>query len=763
MNIQSYSKIVKLLGIILVLMLPLYFVVYRLIGVENKIQNITGYYVGAETCKECHKPEYEKWLESHHYKSMALANDSTVLGDFSDVEIYANNTHHRFYRLDKKFMVETDGETGVIESFEVRYVFGFSPIQQYLVEFKGGRLQTLALTWNSVDGVWYHMADSIYKNQNIDYENWLHWTNQAQNWNSMCADCHTTGFKKNYNLESDSYKSTWEEINVSCEPCHGGGVAHIQWAKLPDYARDDIANAGLPVKTSNIDNVDYVSLCAQCHSRRSSLSDNNPSVKSIYDNIIPELPAEPNWFIDGQIKEEDYVHASFLQSRMYKNGVKCNDCHDVHSGKRYFDDNRLCLQCHKKDVYDTEDHHFHKQVGGIGRAVVSVDGIKYGVGEGAKCVNCHMFGRYFMGVDFRNDHSFRIPQPYLSIELGTPNACNQCHANKSYKWALEYVEKWYGKRKRYHYGLALSGKPNVNKLKDVFNDPLYPTNIRALALERLGQEQNDSIIELIDKHLNDLDPIIRLSAVRSFRIKSSDDIVKISRLLTDEVKAVRNESVRILMALGKESIPVKYLLQYSKAETEYKDVLVYNSDFPIGKYNLGNYYYSKGDYNEAESFFLKALGQDKELQFINLNLAHLYNKKGINKESAYRFEKYLEVNPGDAQVLYSYGLLLSEMKEYKKSLCILLKSAEKDLNQPRLYHNIAMLYNYFNDRSNCERYLIKEMAIAGSFESGMELINFYISKEDWKKADELYKKLHKKYPDKEELKHIVNLIKTTNR
>ena len=113
---------------------------------------------------------------------------------------------------------------------------------------------------------------------------------------------------------------------------------------------------------------------------------------------------------------------------MHQNKVRCSNCHDAHSLKLKFDGNDLCYQCHKKEVYGKYEHHFHKDYHEEGESLVLENGTKtIAVGEGTSCIKCHMPGRYFMGVDFRRDHSMRIPRPDLSDKLKTPNACTQCH------------------------------------------------------------------------------------------------------------------------------------------------------------------------------------------------------------------------------------------------------------------------------------------------------------------------------------------------
>ncbi|MEZ5147775.1 MAG: cytochrome c3 family protein [Bacteroidales bacterium] len=369
-NKESWIKTGVIATIIIVVSMPLYLL--RKNFLDQQVTEISGSptFVGKESCIECHKVQYELWKGSDHDLAMDHASDSTVLGDFNNAELVAQGHTHKFYKKEDKFFVFTDGADGKMQEFEVKYTFGYHPLQQYLVEFPGGRLQTLPLTWDTVSKSWYHMADAVYANEDINHMNWLHWTNQAQNWNGMCADCHSTDLKKNYNLETDSYQTTWSEIDVSCEACHGPASEHIKWANLPEMARPQNINTGLVVQTSNIDNRRYVDLCARCHTRRSALRDYDFDWSDLLDHMIPELTREPLYFPDGQILEEDYVFGSFTQSRMYMEGVKCNNCHDVHSGKRHMEGNALCLQCHRGDVYDTYNHHFHKYEGESNMVVV---------------------------------------------------------------------------------------------------------------------------------------------------------------------------------------------------------------------------------------------------------------------------------------------------------------------------------------------------------------------------------------------------------
>ena len=127
--------------------------------------------------------------------------------------------------------------------FKIAYTFGAYPLQQYLIPFRGGRLQCLTIAWDVKKQKWYH----LYPNQDIPVDDWLHWTNQAQNWNSMCAECHSTNLKKGYNPVTDTYHTTWSEIDVSCEACHGPASIHVEWAQMPEMARPQAERALLMI------------------------------------------------------------------------------------------------------------------------------------------------------------------------------------------------------------------------------------------------------------------------------------------------------------------------------------------------------------------------------------------------------------------------------------------------------------------------------------------------------------------------------------
>ncbi len=739
---QKYKRIIQVLSILALLMIPLYLLLQIYVFNNNDSETEEPQFVGGQTCIECHQTEYDDWTGSDHDLAMTEATEEFVIGDFSDVEIPRNGMIHKAYKKGKDFFVLTDGENGTLQEFQVKYTFGHYPLQQYLVEFEEGRLQTLALTWNSRDTNWYYMADSVYRDMNVNHENWLHWTNQSQNWNSMCADCHSTNLKTGYQHESQSYNTTWSEIDVSCEACHGPASQHLTWAEKPEYLRSREDKMGLSVQTSGIDNEAYVNVCARCHSRRSSLSDYTPHDQSIYNHMIPVLPVEPQFHIDGQILDEDYVFASFTQSKMYMNDVKCNDCHNVHSGKLILPGNALCLQCHQADTYDSPQHHFHKAKGEIGEGLISEAGEFFDVGSGTECINCHMHGQNYMGVDYRRDHSFRIPRPDLTKKLGTPNACNQCHTKETPDWAQSYIEKWHGQSRPFQFGEALYDAnlqtlDSDEQLIKMIEDELYPLNIRSAAILYLGNQSKEEIKAIIYQSLKSIHPLIRIYSIRKLDVQDPADLEQLFPLLYDETKAVRIEIASKLAQIPAEYIPEKHQEMLQKNSEEYLEVLEFNSDFPLGKYNLGNYYYNKSNYSNAEKYYLMALEQDQELHQLKMNLAIMYSSIGKPEKAENLLSEYIASVPEDYSAYYNYGLILAENKKYEESLYYLKIASEQLPENSRVDYNIAMLYEFDKDFKKTEFYLIKAIQKQKNETNYSNLYQFYNRTQQQVKAEKL--------------------------
>jgi predicted CXXCH cytochrome family protein len=722
-------------------------------------------FVGSKTCIECHEKEYHSWKHSDHDNAMDTAIVTTVLGDFNNAEFERDGFTSRFYIKDDKYYVHTQGPGGKPGDFQIAYTFGVRPLQQYLIPFEDGRYQCLQITWDTEKGQWYHLGDSVYKDQEILPDDWLYWTNNAQNWNGMCAECHSTNLQKNYNLETHVYTTTWSEIDVSCEACHGPGSEHNRWSEIDSLSRPEIDNYGLAVQTSNITSVQLVNQCAYCHARRTSFGDFVHPHDELFDIISPQLPIDPFYYHDGQIKEEDYVYASFTQSKMHKNNVRCTNCHDPHSLKLKYDGNNLCYQCHKQEDYEGYNHHFHSMYNEEGEPLVLENGEVLYVGEGSQCITCHMPGQYFMGVDYRRDHSMRIPRPDLSDKLGTPNACIQCHTDKSNSWAASYTEEWYSRSTRYHFGetmfkASINDTIAITMLIDILNDEKSSTLIMASATRYLANFPGGETQKLNRELLSREGPLVRREAVRNFVPADIEDLkTMIFPLLDDSTLMVRMEATSRLSVLNLWELDSLKAIKLSNSIEEYILASEYSADFSGSRHNLGNLYSNIGENEKAIENYKEAIRIDNQFYPAKINLAMLFNRIGKNKEAEGLLMEVVDDNHEMGDAYYSLGLLQSEMGNYDKSIVNLKKATELLPERSRIWFNLYNLFDFKNNITEAQNALNKCLELEPrNIEFLYAKIEFLLKQQREKEAVEVAKKVLEYYPDTQDKKDLQNFI-----
>ena len=506
-------------------------------GSEEKApaQN-TAAYVDNGICLSCHREEGREWRESHHAKAMAPATDENVRGDFTYQAFRHQGVTTRFSKRGGRYFVNTEGPDGRPADFEIKYTFGVEPLQQYLIEMPGGRLQPLNIAWDGPNRKWFHLLPG----EKTPPGDVLHWTGRYQTANTMCLVCHTTQFEKRYDAVTDTFASRWAEPNVSCQSCHGPGEQHVQWETSLRGAGTPAQNSprdphGLSADIRAADARRRTELCTPCHSRRSELISSPAPGQPVLDNFLPSLLAPGLYFEDGQQLEEVYVDGSFRQSRMFQSGVTCTHCHNAHTGKLRLAGNTVCLQCHRKDPnprfprgagdFDSPAHHFHKP----GSA-------------GALCVNCHMPARAYMQIQRRPDHSIRVPRPDLSVKIGAPNACTNCHTGRKAQWAADVVVKWYGpiRKQATHYGEAFararSGQAGGNEaLARLIGNLETPGIVRASALADLRRDPVTGVAQRVQA-TRDADPEVRAAAADSAEgLPLAARLAALTPLLTDPI------------------------------------------------------------------------------------------------------------------------------------------------------------------------------------------------------------------------------------
>ena len=682
-------------------------------------------FVGRETCASCHEEATDAWLGSDHDNAMDVASDSTVLGDFDDALFEYGDMTARFYRRDGDYYVYTQGPDGELTEFRIGYTLGVEPLQQYLIPFPGGRLQSLTIAWDVEREEWFY----LYPGQDIPPDDWLHWTRGAQTWNGMCAECHTTNLVKGYDPETKTFTTTWSEIDVSCEACHGPGSRHVEWAEMPAMARPLVENYELVMRTSDISSRQLVELCAPCHSRRTDLGDYDHRRSNLLDNILPETLSEGLYFADGQILDEVYVYASFVQSKMFKNNVRCSDCHDSHSLELVKEGNELCLQCHRADTYDNYDHHFHKKID------------KGEPSDGALCVKCHMPERPYMVIDWRADHSIRVPRPDLTLEIGVPNACSGCHDDETVEWALDRYEEWYGIARKPHYGTVLAagraGEPEaLPELTRLAGDQLYPFIVRATALSLLGSYPGEESTAALSTALQDEDALVRYTAVNDLNPGDAGRLAKLlAPMLSDPVLAVRIQAASRLVGIPDQMLQPYQREALQAALAEYIEAMEHSLDFSFGGFNLGNVYTRMGEPERAEKYYRSAIEIDALFYPAKVNLAVLLNSLGRNDEAEALLREVLDAHPDQYDVAYNLALLLGEMDRYEEAARYLEYAVEGMPEHSRAFYNLGLIRQYLGDSAGAEAALARAVAIeSDNLDYLYALADHYIKRGEPRKA-----------------------------
>lgn len=641
-------------------------------------------YVADTTCAGCHATEHEAWMKSHHAHAMETPSPTSVRGDFSGVTVESGGASYRFHQRDGKYFVETEGPDGNPGDFAIAYTFGWTPLQQYLVELDRGRLQALTVAWDTEANRWFDLSE-----EPAPPGDPLHWTGREYNWNFRCADCHSTDLRRNYDLEADRYATTYEYVTVGCQSCHGPGSAHVEWAEAGGLnGPQDTASKGLAVDLVGGGADVQLQTCAQCHSRRRQITDHFVAGEPYLDHYLPELLDEGLYFPDGQIQDEVYVYGSFLQSRMHQNGVVCSDCHEPHSGSLLADGNAVCAACHNETPperfatikplpYDSAAHHFHAE----GK-------------PGSFCVDCHMPARTYMVVDPRRDHSFRIPRPDLSATTGAPDACTGCHTDRDAEWAAAWIADWYGpeRRREPHYGEALaigrSGAPGAGaRLAALSDDSEQPAIVRATAVDMLRRYLDNTTGPSVLRALSDEDPLVRVAALGALEsVEPATRLDVAAPLLEDPVRAVRIAAMRVLAPVPAESFLGDQRNSFKRAEEEYIASELAAAERPESHLNLGSYWTERGDATKAEAEYRTAIRLAPDFVPAYINLSDLLRALGREGEETELLEDAYELAPRDPAVLHSLGLLRVRQQRHADALPLLAEAAERAPESARYAH-----------------------------------------------------------------------------
>ena len=652
-------------------------------------------FVGSATCAECHAPQHAQWRMSDHARAMAAATPETVLGDFSGIVVRDGAHAAGFHRWGDGFVIAMQEADGSRAELAVSETFGLDPLQQYLVLMPDGRRQVLPWAWDSRPHAaggprWYHLTPQ----QQPRPGDALHWAGRDQNWNFMCAACHSSAVLRGYDPAADRYDTRWSEIAVGCEACHGRGADHVAWARggasavVPHYGlavdmRDGSGGAwrfdpddprgiarwvGPPRQGSQAG----VESCAGCHARaRPLVAEPSPGGRFL-DNHAPLLLDRGEYHANGQIQGEVFEWGSFSQSRMQQAGVVCADCHLPHSGKLRAEGNALCSQCHLPARFEALAHHRHPP----GSAA-------------AQCVTCHMPTVTYMGVDRRHDHAFQVPRPGVAQAVGAPDVCSGCHTDRDGSWAAAQLLEWHGAPSGApNPGLAIAagrtGAPGAEEaLSALALDRSQPAIWRATALSLLPQRASRPVGEAVGGSLLDPEPLVRAAALRALDALPPANRLHATRLLGDTIRLVRIEAARALASVPLSAMPAVARPAFAKAWEELLASERVAAERPEAQVNIAGLLAARGDQAGAEAAYRAALARDAAFLPALVNWAGLEEARGRMEPALGLLQRAVLAHPDAADAHFALALFHVRRGEVAQSLEPLAASAGLAPEDPR--------------------------------------------------------------------------------
>lgn len=620
-------------------------------------------------CAECHQREYDLWKGSDHAWAWRRPDATLDAEAFSGQRINAHGMELEMQRDAQGSLQMRDTATGKV--YTVGGVIGREPLVQYLLKWKDGGMQTPSAAWDVEKKEWFDVFrdDALQQKRGGSVRKpgeWGHWTGRGMNWESQCAWCHMSGFRKNYDVASDTYKATWQEPGITCIQCHKAtGTPDAEDGCL--VARADRK----PTPRQHDDN------CASCHARREELTPGFTIGASFDDHFRLELPKVPGVFHPNGLQlEEDYSETSFRLHRMGRTGVTCYDCHDPHSGavNKPTENDELCLQCHGTN----------KVINGVLAPQVSHN--RLCGGKAMPCIECHMPRMTYMGRDPRRDHALHWPDPRMSIELGVPNACLNCHKDKDHQWCMEYLEKRYKEERLGKYrqrfraaGHAMQGKGSVQELLAAYKVEEIPA-WRATLLGLLAQFPLTPETQAVAlAATQDADALVRAAAVELL----GGDTAR--RALADKTRSVRHAAAWALFP----DLPANHPVQKEIHETA-----THQADQPTGAMQLAMLANAAGHTAKADLQYRRAVQRDPASAVARMDYAVFLAQQKRPVDALRQMLACAQEHPQNAEVQYRLGLILIEVGQYRPALRAMQKALQTDPQHAAAKQAATQLQHY---------------------------------------------------------------------
>ncbi len=655
-------------------------------------KEVYAQYAGSTTCMDCHPKEFDQWKPSNHgMAERSLVADMDAEAFERDHAFQIGSVHSKAFKGSEGYQIDTMGQGRTNRVHALERVIGHTPLRQYLTDIGDGRLQAMDTAWDPHQKDWFN----VYGEEDRYAGEWGHWTGRGMNWNSMCAGCHNTRLRKNYDPLTDQYHTAMAEVSVGCESCHGPMKPHVQHYKDPSSFPKPS-----PAPLSKRDASEILQTCGSCHSRRSELTGDFVPGESYLDHFSLVIPdASDLYYADGQVRDEDYVYTSFLSSKMHHAGVHCLDCHDPHSNEPILPGNALCMRCHSggypnATLVDPSKHMFHAPET-----------------PGGKCVDCHMPQTTYMQRHPRRDHGFTIPDPLLTKEIGVPNACNRCHEDQSTDWAITAVETWYGDRmerstrerarwiSHARQGIEGSHRPILGMLKNEATEPFWKA-VASRLLDTWWFEPDviPAMVEATTSTNALLRSQIAMALSPAAQANHPDAIQALRQCLEDPVRSVR---VNAAWSLRHEIDPA------SSPGLELQHFLKLHLDQPSGQMQQGAFHLGQENLASALKHYQKAVDWDPHSAPLRHELAVVLSMSGDPQGALEQMLEACHLDPSEGEYFYKLGLAYNELGQEEKMMDSLKKAVELAPTHPRAWYNLGLAQNGRGQREAALRSLIR--------------------------------------------------------
>jgi tetratricopeptide (TPR) repeat protein len=559
-------------------------------------------------------------------------------------------------------------------------------IYYFLTLMERGRLQTLPLAYDVRAEEWFDtVASGVRHFPDAGSDAPLHWIDPAYTFNTSCYSCHVSQLAKNYDLKTDTYRTTWAEPGINCEACHGPGQEHVDVCRSAkaDQVPDDLRI----ISTKSFSAGQTNAMCNSCHAKLSPVSASFKPGDRYFDYFDLITLEHPDFYPDGRDLGENYTMTGWLMSPCVKTGqLDCTHCH-TSSGRYRFKNannpNAACLPCHQERVENVTDHTHHDEDS-----------------TGSQCVACHMPTTAFARMT-RSDHSMRPPMPAATLKFKSPNACNICHDDKDAVWADEYVRKWH--KKDYQRSVLEQAsfvdkarRGNWERLEAILEyigsqdrDEVVATSLLRLLSGCESQTRWPVVIQVLRE---DASPLVRAAAAQTLDgYVTAESIRALAKATNDEYRLVRVRAATALSGISIEQLPSEYQTSFKHATIELLEALGAHPDDYASHYNLGNFHMRRFDQEKALASYQTAIQLRPDFVPPYVNIAFVHNSMGHNDKAESSFCKAIALDPNNAAVHLNLGMLFGEMKRPKDAERAFRAALRADPNLAVAAYNLGVL------------------------------------------------------------------------